>query len=37
MSEVAASVGRDIGKIDVLIHSLANGPEVTVRFRQQHC
>lgn len=28
VSEVAANVERDIGKIDVLVHSLANGPEV---------
>lgn len=29
MSETAAAVGEDFGKIDVLVHSLANGPEVT--------
>ncbi len=29
VSEVAADVARDFGKIDVLVHSLANGPEVT--------
>ena len=29
MTEVAAAVERDFGKIDVLVHSLANGPEVT--------
>ena len=29
VSEVAANVEKDIGKIDVLVHSLANGPEVT--------
>ena len=28
VSEVAASVGKDLGKIDILVHSLANGPEV---------
>jgi enoyl-[acyl-carrier protein] reductase I len=28
VSEVTASIVRDFGKIDVLIHSLANGPEV---------
>ena len=28
VSEVAADVARDFGKIDVLVHSLANGPEV---------
>jgi len=29
ISEVAGHVGRDYGKIDILVHSLANGPEVT--------
>jgi enoyl-[acyl-carrier protein] reductase I len=29
ISEVAESVGKDFGKIDILVHSLANGPEVT--------
>eukprot|EP00803_Ostreobium_quekettii_P006494 evm.model.scf_965EXC.3 EVM.evm.TU.scf_965EXC.3 scf_965EXC:31117-36128(-) len=29
ISEVAAQVKKDFGSIDVLIHSLANGPEVT--------
>jgi enoyl-[acyl-carrier protein] reductase I len=29
ISEVAESVGKDYGKIDILVHSLANGPEVT--------
>eukprot|EP00921_Rhytidocystis_pertsovi_P007800 GHVQ01012949.1.p1 GENE.GHVQ01012949.1~~GHVQ01012949.1.p1 ORF type:complete len:370 (+),score=49.66 GHVQ01012949.1:214-1323(+) len=29
VSEVAAAVAKDFGKIDVLVHSLANGPEVT--------
>ena len=29
MSEVAAAVQHDFGSIDVLVHSLANGPEVT--------
>lgn len=29
VSEVAADVGRDFGSIDILVHSLANGPEVT--------
>lgn len=29
MSETAAAVAADFGKIDVLVHSLANGPEVT--------
>jgi enoyl-[acyl-carrier protein] reductase I len=29
ISEVAAAVGKDYGKIDILVHSLANGPEVT--------
>lgn len=28
VSEVAAAIGRDFGKIDILVHSLANGPEV---------
>lgn len=28
ISEVAAAVARDFGKIDFLVHSLANGPEV---------
>lgn len=28
ISEVAAAVARDFGKIDILVHSLANGPEV---------
>ena len=28
VSEVAADVARDFGKIDILVHSLANGPEV---------
>jgi len=29
MSEVAEKVAADYGKIDILVHSLANGPEVT--------
>merc|ERR1719181_1185994 len=29
ISEVAAKVANDYGKIDILVHSLANGPEVT--------
>merc|ERR1712228_151931 len=29
ISEVAAEVEKDYGKIDILVHSLANGPEVT--------
>jgi enoyl-[acyl-carrier protein] reductase I len=29
VSEVAADVAKDFGKIDILVHSLANGPEVT--------
>lgn len=29
MSECAAQVKADIGNIDILVHSLANGPEVT--------
>ena len=29
ISEVAAAVQADYGKIDILVHSLANGPEVT--------
>lgn len=29
MMEVASAVQRDFGSIDVLVHSLANGPEVT--------
>mmetsp|Transcript_10579 Transcript_10579/g.25065 ORF Transcript_10579/g.25065 Transcript_10579/m.25065 type:complete len:387 (-) Transcript_10579:129-1289(-) len=28
VSEVAAKVEKEVGKIDILIHSLANGPEV---------
>eukprot|EP00472_Partenskyella_glossopodia_P014688 CAMPEP_0197524402 /NCGR_PEP_ID=MMETSP1318-20131121/9090_1 /TAXON_ID=552666 /ORGANISM="Partenskyella glossopodia, Strain RCC365" /LENGTH=330 /DNA_ID=CAMNT_0043077355 /DNA_START=315 /DNA_END=1307 /DNA_ORIENTATION=+ len=28
VSEVAKSVGEDLGDIDILVHSLANGPEV---------
>lgn len=28
ISEVAAAVSRDFGHIDILVHSLANGPEV---------
>lgn len=28
ISEVAASVQKDFGKIDILVHALANGPEV---------
>jgi enoyl-[acyl-carrier protein] reductase I len=28
-SEVAAAVEADYGKVDILVHSLANGPEVT--------
>ena len=28
ISEVAAKCQRDFGKIDILVHSLANGPEV---------
>lgn len=29
MAEVAKQVERDCGKIDIMVHSLANGPEVT--------
>ncbi|WP_213357823.1 enoyl-[acyl-carrier-protein] reductase [Chlamydiifrater phoenicopteri] len=29
VSEVAEQVAKDYGKIDILVHSLANGPEVT--------
>ena len=29
ISEVATKIGADYGKIDILVHSLANGPEVT--------
>merc|ERR1711865_1145922 len=29
ISEVAKAVENDYGKIDILVHSLANGPEVT--------
>ena len=29
ISEVAEKVMKDYGKIDILVHSLANGPEVT--------
>ena len=29
VSETAEAVAADFGKIDVLVHSLANGPEVT--------
>jgi len=29
ITEVAEAVGKDYGKIDILVHSLANGPEVT--------
>jgi enoyl-[acyl-carrier-protein] reductase (NADH) len=29
VSEVAKSVEADFGKIDIIVHSLANGPEVT--------
>jgi len=29
VKEVAAAVEKDFGKIDILVHSLANGPEVT--------
>merc|ERR1719506_1386551 len=28
VSEVAAQMEKDFGKIDILVHSLANGPEV---------
>src|SRR4029077_3407385 len=28
ISEVAAAVEKDFGKIDILVHALANGPEV---------
>lgn len=28
VSEVAAQIGKDFGKIDIIVHSLANGPEV---------
>src|SRR5690348_3303242 len=28
ISEVAAAIAKDFGKIDILVHSLANGPEV---------
>ena len=29
VTEVAQQTANDMGKIDVLVHSLANGPEVT--------
>lgn len=29
VAEVAKQVERDCGKIDIMVHSLANGPEVT--------
>lgn len=29
VAEVAQHVERDCGKIDIMVHSLANGPEVT--------
>ena len=29
LSATSESVGKDFGKIDILVHSLANGPEVT--------
>jgi enoyl-[acyl-carrier protein] reductase I len=29
IAEVAAAIEKDYGKIDILVHSLANGPEVT--------
>jgi len=29
ISEVVAEVAKDFGKVDILVHSLANGPEVT--------
>ena len=29
MTEVAQHVKDDLGSIDILVHSLANGPEVT--------
>ncbi len=29
MKEVADAVAKDFGSVDVLVHSLANGPEVT--------
>lgn len=35
VSEVAAKVAKDVGKIDILVHSLANGPEVKVRTRRR--
>ena len=28
VSEVAAQIEKDYGKIDIIVHSLANGPEV---------
>ena len=32
ISEVASAVEREFGKIDILVHALANGPEVKNRF-----
>ena len=29
ISEVADAVAEDYGKVDIVVHSLANGPEVT--------
>lgn len=29
ISEVATALGKDYGKVDIVVHSLANGPEVT--------
>merc|ERR1712014_545922 len=36
ISEVAAKVAKDYGKIDILVHSLANGPEVTKPLLEHH-
>ena len=29
VSEVAANVQKEVGNVDIVVHSLANGPEVT--------
>lgn len=37
ISEVADQVAKDYGKIDILVHSLANGPEVQKPLMQYAC
>lgn len=36
LQEAAESVKQDFGSIDILVHSLANGPEVNTAFASKY-